>query len=122
MNPDRVKFYTELMRSLTAFILGTGAGIFALIVNGSNRYFLTFVSIICVLSVGVFIALVTFLDKNSWIMSFEDVIGIILSIVAFIGFGIMFVIILIRAIGPKESVSRKSKRGRRRRFIVEEID
>ncbi len=34
MNPDRVKFYTELMRSLTAFILGTGAGIFALIVNG----------------------------------------------------------------------------------------
>jgi hypothetical protein len=55
-------------------------------------------------------------------MSLEDIIGIILSVVAFIGFGTMFVIIFIKAIKPKESVSRKSKRGQRRRFIVEEID
>ena len=47
---------------------------------------------------------------------------IILSVVTVISFGTMFVIIFIRAIKPKESVSRKSKRGKRRRFIVEEID
>jgi hypothetical protein len=33
MSPDRIKFYTELMKSLTAFILGTGAGIYAIIVD-----------------------------------------------------------------------------------------
>jgi hypothetical protein len=66
MNPDRVKFYTELMRSLTAFILGTGAGIFALLNNeNSNGYFLIFVSALCVASVGVFVALFTYLDRNS---------------------------------------------------------
>ncbi len=38
MNPERVKFYIELMKSLTSFILGTGAGIYGLITtdNGSK--------------------------------------------------------------------------------------
>ncbi len=48
MTPDQVKFYTELMKSLTAFILGTGAGIYALLTSDViNSYFLIFISILC---------------------------------------------------------------------------
>lgn len=65
MNPERVKFYIELMKSLTSFILGTGAGIYALITtdNGS-KLLLTFVSILCLFSAGVFIALFVYTEKN----------------------------------------------------------
>jgi hypothetical protein len=65
MNPDRVKFYTELMKSLTAFILGTGAGIYALITNDNvHSNFLIFASTLCVLCVGVFVTLFVYIDKN----------------------------------------------------------
>jgi len=65
MNPDRAKLYTELMKSLTAFILGTGAGIYALISSDNvHGYFLIFVCIICILTIGAFIALFVYLDKN----------------------------------------------------------
>ncbi len=59
MNADRAKFYTELMKSLTAFILGTGAGIYALISSEvSDHYFLIFVSVLCILNICAFIALI----------------------------------------------------------------
>ncbi len=64
MNSDRVKFYTELMKSLTAFILGTGAGIYALITTEGNNNFLIFVSVLCLFSIGTFVALFVYLDKN----------------------------------------------------------
>ena len=58
MNPERVKFYTELMKSLTSFVLGTGAGIYALMTtdNGS-KLLLIFVIVLCFFAVGMFIAL-----------------------------------------------------------------
>ena len=56
-------------------------------------------------------------------MSFEDILLIILSIFSFIAFGTMFVIILVRAVGPKKLTSQhsKGKGGQPRRFISEEI-
>lgn len=68
MNPDRAKFYTELMKSLTAFILGTGAGIFALLTGGKTeeyQYFLYFISILCFISLGTLIAVFVYLDRNT---------------------------------------------------------
>ena len=65
MTPDQVKFYTELMKSLTAFILGTGAGIYAILTsNAINGYLLIFTSILCCFSLGTFIALIAYLDKK----------------------------------------------------------
>jgi|GEM_PF-2248788 len=65
MNPERVKFYIELMRSLTSFILGTGAGIYALIATGNgSSLLLIFVLILCLLATGVFIALFVYMEKN----------------------------------------------------------
>ncbi len=64
MNQDRVKFYTELMKSLTAFILGTGAGIYALITTNGDEKFLIFVAILCLFSIGAFVSLFIYLDKN----------------------------------------------------------
>ncbi len=65
MNPERVKFYIELMKSLTSFILGTGAGIYGLITtdNGSNLL-LIFVLILCLFATGVFVALFVYMEKN----------------------------------------------------------
>ena len=65
MNPERVKFYVELMKSLTSFILGTGAGIYALVTtDNGNKFLLIFVLILCVFSAGVFIALFVYMEKN----------------------------------------------------------
>lgn len=65
MNPERVKFYIELMKSLTSFILGTGAGIYGLITTdkGSNLLFI-FVLILCLFATGVFVALFVYMEKN----------------------------------------------------------
>ncbi|MBI3481962.1 MAG: hypothetical protein HY015_03140 [Bacteroidetes bacterium] len=64
MNSDRVKFYTELMKSLTAFILGTGAGVYALITTNGNENLLIFVTVLCIFSIGLFASLFVYLDKN----------------------------------------------------------
>ncbi|HMI66392.1 MAG TPA: hypothetical protein VK517_10170 [Cyclobacteriaceae bacterium] len=54
------------MKSLTAFILGTGAGIYSLVMSDNgNAFFLTFVTTLFALSIGAFITLCTYLDKNS---------------------------------------------------------
>ena len=49
MPPDKIKLYTELLKSLTAFILGTGAGIYAMVIDGKlegHQFFLYFVLIL----------------------------------------------------------------------------
>jgi hypothetical protein len=68
MNPERAKFYTELLKTLTAFILGTGAGIYAIITSGQaveHNYFLIFLFILCAFSIGTFVALFVYLDRNT---------------------------------------------------------
>jgi hypothetical protein len=68
MNADRIKFYTELMRSLTAFILGTGAGIYAIMTGGKTaeyQYFLYFISVLCLISLGTFIAVFVYLNRKT---------------------------------------------------------
>lgn len=68
MNADRVKFFTELLKSLTAFILGTGAGIYAIITDGKTEgynLFLYFISILCLFCVGIFVAVFIYLDRNT---------------------------------------------------------
>lgn len=68
MSSDKLKFYIELTKTLTAFILGTGAGIYAIVLEGKvgeNYFFLIFISILCMFSMGSFIALFVYIDKNT---------------------------------------------------------
>lgn len=105
MNPERAKFYTELMKTLTAFILGTGAGIYAIITNGKAEeyvYFLYFISILCALSIGIFVVLFVYLDQNTWLMETQDIIGLTLAAVTTVSFGTVFVIIFLRAVKGKK--------------------
>lgn len=67
MNSERAKFYTELMKTLTAFILGTSAGVYAIIIENKvemHIYFTWFLATLDLLSLGILIALILYLDKN----------------------------------------------------------
>ena len=66
MSENEIKIYTELMKALTAFILGTGAGVFSLISSpNSNHFFLIFVGVLCAFAVGSFVLLLFTLRKIS---------------------------------------------------------
>ncbi|MEP2668838.1 MAG: hypothetical protein ABJH04_07580 [Cyclobacteriaceae bacterium] len=69
MNENKVKAYTELMKSLTAFIIGTGAGIFTLMTKDtpdtSDSLLLIFVIIMFLVSLGLFLAVFWYVDRNS---------------------------------------------------------
>ena len=67
MNPERAKFYTEIMKVISTFILGTSAGIFAIITEDKVdefNYFLWFIGIFDALSIGIFVALFFHIDNN----------------------------------------------------------
>ena len=58
---------------------------------------------------GLFIALFINLEKNIWIMNLPDVIGLVLTIATVIGFGLMFIIILKKALKPGKHTSNEPK-------------
>lgn len=67
MNPERGKIYIELLRSLTAFILGTGAGNYGLVTSEATEdhlFFLYFVSVLCFVCLGTFVAVVVYIDRR----------------------------------------------------------
>lgn len=66
MDEKRVKFYMEMIKTLTAFIIGTGAGILALANQNKegNQFLMFFVSIVCAVCVILLITLFTYLDEN----------------------------------------------------------
>ena len=65
MNPEKIKFYTELMKVLAAFVLGTASGLYGLITTYSEQtVFITFVFALCFVSLFSFISLIVYMDRN----------------------------------------------------------
>jgi hypothetical protein len=67
MSPERAKFYTEIMKVVSTFILGTSAGIFGIFMENkvADYYsFLWFIAIFDALSIGIFVALFFYIDTN----------------------------------------------------------
>lgn len=66
MSDNRVKFYLELMKMLTAFVVGTAAGAYGLVTSeGGNQNFLIFVSVLFLFSLGTLVALTVYLDEET---------------------------------------------------------
>ncbi|MFO0265952.1 MAG: hypothetical protein ACK51D_03295 [Cyclobacteriaceae bacterium] len=65
MSDEKLKFYLELMKVFSAFIVGTGAGIFGLITtpnrDKAGNSFLVFVAL-CALSCICFVAIACYLE------------------------------------------------------------
>lgn len=66
MGENRIKFYIELMKTLTAFVLGTAAGAYGLVTSEKgNENFLIFVIVLFLFSFGMLVALTVYLDRET---------------------------------------------------------
>ena len=68
MNSERAKIYTEIMKTQTAFILGLSAGVYAIVTENmveTHRILFWFLITLDLFSIGMFVALVTYFDRNT---------------------------------------------------------
>ena len=108
MNPEKIKFYTELMKVLAAFVLGTASGLYGLITTYPEQSFLlTFVFVLCFVSLFIFISLIVYMDKNIWIMALANIFLVALTVLTVVGMG-YFLIQILKKIFSDNNPSKKT--------------